>query len=205
MKSQGIKIGVTGGIGSGKTTVCRIFNTLGIPVFAADLEARRIMDSDPDIIGKVIEATGKGIYSSGELNRSELASLIFNNSELLEKINSIVHPAVRNCFEEWATNQSAPYVILEAAILLESKWLDSLDRVITVTAPMEERIRRVVLRNNLTREQVMERIRNQSDDEYKISRSDYVIDNSDNKMIIPEILGIHSDILEQINLLKKNG
>jgi dephospho-CoA kinase len=197
--SSRLKIGVAGGIGSGKTTVCKIFSVLGIPVFSADNEARLVMDSDESVIQQVNELAGKNMYPGGSLDRIEMARLIFNNRELLNRINSIIHPIVINRFYEWEKSQDAPYVILEAAILFESGASEILDRVITVTAPVEERIERVVRRNNLTREQVIERINNQSNDDYKISLSDYVVNNSDNEMIIPAVLNIHNELIKISN------
>ena len=193
--SDNLKLGVTGGIGSGKTTVCRIFEALGIPVFSADNEARVIMDSDKAVIRQVNALAGRDMCCEGKLDRIALASLIFNNRELLGKINNIIHPIVTGRFLAWEKSKDAPYVILEAAILFESGAAKLLDRVITVTAPVEERIERVVQRNSLTREQVAERINNQSDDEYKISLSDYVISNSENEMIIPSVLKIHTEMI----------
>ena len=196
-----MKLGVTGGIGCGKTSVCRVFNVLGIPVFSSDAAARRIMDSDNEVIEKVKKVVGKDVYSSGSLDRPELARLIFNNEDLLKKINSIVHPFVFESFELWAKSVSAPYVIMEAAILIESGASKLVDRIVTVVAPVEERIERVVTRNNLTREQVLERIKNQMSDEEKIRHSDYVIYNSEHEMIIPPILKIHDELL---SLISKN-
>jgi dephospho-CoA kinase len=194
-----LKLGVTGGIGSGKTTVCRIFNVLGVPVFSADSDARVIMDSDEAVISQVNSFTGKDMYKGGQLDRIEMARLIFNDRKLLDKINSIIHPIVIGRFLEWEKTEDAPYVILEAAILFESGASKLLDRVLTVTAPVEERIERVVKRNNLTREQVIERINNQSDDQFKISLSNFVINNSDNDMIIPAVLRIHEEMIKQAN------
>lgn len=196
---MGLKVGVTGGIGSGKTTVCRIFSILGVPVFSADETARAIMDTDIDIAQQINNVAGRNMYSESGLDRTGLAALIFNNRDLLERINKIVHPAVRKKFEIWSGALDAEYVIYEAAILFESGAFSMLDRIITVIAPVEERIERVVKRNNLSREQVLERIRNQSDDEYKISRSDYVINNSENEMVIPVIISIHNEIRNTIN------
>jgi dephospho-CoA kinase len=197
--SAKLKLGVTGGIGSGKTTVCRIFEVLGIPVFSADDEARVIMDSDPSVIMQVNTLAGRDMYSGGALDRIAMANLIFNNRELLGKINNIIHPVVTGRFLDWEKSKSAPYVILEAAILFESGTAKLLDRVITVIAPVEARIERVVQRNNLTREQVVERINNQSEDKYKISLSDYVISNSENDMIIPAVLKIHKEMISLAN------
>jgi dephospho-CoA kinase len=197
--SDKFKLGVTGGIGSGKTSVCRVFNILGIPVFSADDAAKEIMESDPRVSENVNAIAGRNMYFDGKLDRTALAGLIFNNKELLDKINHAVHPVVREHFLNWSKGQDSEYVILEAAILFESGAFKILDRVVTVVAPLDERIDRVLKRNNLTREQVLERIKNQSDDDYKISRSHYVIDNSENEMIIPAIIKIHNDILQHLN------
>ena len=193
------RLGITGGIGSGKTSVGRVFNVLGIPVFSADETAREIMESDQNIIENVNALAGRNMYTDGYLDRKALAGMIFNDSNLLVKINNIVHPVVRGKFIKWSEQQESDYVILEAAILFESGTYKILDRILTVIAPMEERIERVVKRNNLTREQVLDRIRNQSDDDFKIPRSYYVINNSDNEMIIPAVIKIHNDITEYLN------
>jgi dephospho-CoA kinase len=194
-----MKLGITGGIGSGKTSVCRVFNILGIPVFSADPEAQRIMNSNISVINGINEIAGKDLYADGTLNRMELASLIFNDPDILKKVNSLVHPLVFKDFIRWTEEQKSPYVIMEAAILFESGASDIVDRVATVYAPVEERITRVTRRNKLTREQVMERIRNQMDDETRMKMSDYVINNSENEMIIPVILKIHEDLLNHLN------
>lgn len=194
-----MKLGITGGIGSGKTSVCRVFSVLGIPVFSADPEAQMIMNTDVSVIHGINEITGMNLYPDDKLNKTELASLIFHDPELLKRVNSLVHPVVFEHFREWAGIQTTPYVIMEAAILFESGASNLVDRVATVVAPVEERISRVILRNKLTREQVIDRIKNQIDDEERIRLSDYVINNSENEMIIPVILGIHEDILTHLN------
>jgi dephospho-CoA kinase len=194
-----LKLGVTGGIGSGKTTVCRIFEVLGIPVFSADSEARVIMDTDETVKKQVNALAGRDMYSAGTLDRIAMARLIFNNRELLGKINNVIHPVVTERFINWERTKDVPYVILEAAILFESGAAKLLDKILTVTAPEEERIERVVQRNNLTREQVVERINNQSGDKYKISLSDYVISNSENDLIIPAVLNIHAEMIRLAN------
>jgi len=194
-----MKLGITGGIGSGKTSVCRVFNVLGIPVFSADPEARKIMENDIDIKNEINAIVGKDIYPEGHLDRMELASLIFNNKKLLEKVNSLVHPVVFDNFIRWTEKQTAPYVIMEAAILFESGGYKLVDRVATIVAPVEERISRVTQRNMLNRHQVMERIKNQMTDEERISMSDYIIHNSENDMIIPVILDINKDLLTHLN------
>ena len=193
-----IKLGVTGGIGCGKTSVCNVFSILGVPVFSADAEAKKIMEVDTGIILRLNAIAGKNLYAEGTLNRAELAKLIFSNRSMLEKVNSLVHPVVFNRFSEWIKKQEAPYVIMEAAILFESGGREKVDRVVTVTAPVEERIARVICRSNIAREDVMERIKNQMKDSDKIKQSDYIIDNSENEMIIPAILNIHNDILKLV-------
>jgi dephospho-CoA kinase len=198
-KKPGLKLGITGGIGSGKTSVCRVFKVLGIPVFSADPEAKEIMDNDEGIIRRINSITGKNLYSNGNLDRMELATLIFNDNSLLDKVNSLVHPVVFEHFKRWEMEQDAPYVIMEAAILFESGASKLVDRIATIVAPIEERVERVISRNSLSREQVLERIRNQMDDDSRIKQSDYVIHNSEKDMIIPAILKIHADILKYIN------
>jgi dephospho-CoA kinase len=201
MKSDvrpGFKLGVTGGIGSGKTSVCKVFTVLGIPVFSADRIARDIMDSDSEIIRKINTIAGRDLYSDGSLDRMALASLIFNDHTLLEMVNALVHPVVFSHFASWEKNQTAPYVIMEAAILFESGASKLVDKIATIATPEEERLSRVTLRSRLSRRQVMERMKNQLDDESRIKLSDYVIYNSENDMIIPAILGIHEDILRNI-------
>ena len=197
---RGLKLGVTGGIGSGKTTVCKIFTVLGIPVFSADAEARTIQDSDSEIMDKINILAGKDLYLTGKLDRPELARLIFNDKALLEKVNALIHPVVFRNFRKWVSEQDSPYTIMEAAILFESGVYRFMDKILTVVTPIEERIKRLVKGNMLTLEQVMERINNQIDDDSRIKQSDYVIFNSENDMIIPSILGIHKEIL---NLYKK--
>jgi dephospho-CoA kinase len=198
-KRRGMKLCVTGGIGSGKTSVCRVFNTLGIPVFSADAEAKRIMDNDERMISGINSITGKNLYISGTLDRKELAELIFNDHTLLEKVNMLVHPVVFDNFITWEKEQNAPYVIIEAAIIFESRGAKLVDKIVSVVAPVEERIRRIMQRNDLSRKKVIERISNQVDDDTRIRLSDWVIYNSENDMIIPAVLKIHEEILKNIN------
>jgi dephospho-CoA kinase len=194
----GLKLGVTGGIGSGKTSVCKVFRVLGIPVFSADRIARDIMDSDEEIKQEINSIAGRDLYYNGNLDRMTLASLIFNNRDLLEKVNSLVHPLVFDHFTIWQKDQTAPYVIIEAAILFESGASKLVDKIATIVAPEEERISRVTQRSNLSRLQVMERMKNQLPDEARIRQSHYVIYNSENDMIIPAILEIHEDMLRNL-------
>lgn len=189
------RLGVTGGIGSGKTTVCRIFRVLAVPVFVADTVAKELMLNDPAIRSEINLITGQELYSSGTLDKKELARLIFNRPDLLKRVNAAVHPAVLSRFDKWAAASKAPYVIMESAILFEAGADSLVDRVVAISAPVEERIARVMDRNDLNREEVIRRINNQLEDEEREEQSYYIINNSDNEMIIPEILNIHEDML----------
>lgn len=203
MKGAGkprIRLGVTGGIGSGKSSVCKVFNVLGIPVFYSDPEAKAIMNNDLSVRSKINAIAGKDLYLSGNLDREELSTMIFNDEELLGRVNALIHPLVFQNFILWADMQTAPYVIMEAAILFESGASELVDKVLTVVAPLDQRIDRLVKGNQLTREQVMDRIRNQMDDDVKVKNSDYIIYNSEDDMIIPSVLRIHRDLLRQIGI-----
>lgn len=199
-EKSGFKLGITGGIGSGKTSVCRVFTVLNIPVFSADREASHIMDNESGIQDKLNSISGTDLYAKGRLDRPALASIIFNDKTILEKVNALIHPFVFDNFRKWSVQQTSPYVIMEAAILFESGASAYIDKVATVVAPVDQRVARVIRRNKLTKEQVMERMRNQMNDETRIKLSDYIIYNSENDMIIPAILKIHQEILTLINL-----
>lgn len=193
------RLGVTGGIGSGKTTVCKTFNVLGVPVFSADEEGRVIMDTDTQLREDLNNLVGEDLYASGGLDRRRLASIIFNDSEMLNKVNNLVHPFVFANYREWCQQQYSDYVIFEAAILFETGAEEHVDKTLAVIAPMEERVKRVMERNKMSRQQVMARVHNQISDEEMIKRSDYHINNSDKEMIIPQVLEIHKGILHYLN------
>jgi dephospho-CoA kinase len=171
-------IGLTGGIGSGKTTIANYFESFGIPVYIADDEARKIMQSS-EIIVAIKNVFGDEVFENELLNREKLAKIVFNEPEKLEKLNKIVHPAVKKHFEQWLLqHKKVPYVIYEAAILFESGGYKNCDLIITVTAPIESRIQRVVERDKTTRELVLKRINAQWTDEQRISKSDFIIENT---------------------------
>jgi dephospho-CoA kinase len=193
---KSLKLGITGGIGSGKSTVCRVFAVLGIPVFSADDEAKKIQDNDRFIQDQISSLAGRDLFPGGRLDRAEMARLIFSNSGLLEKVNAVVHPAVFNSFEKWLKLQNSPYSIMEAAILFESGASKLMDRIVTVVTPLEERIERLVAGKRFTREQVTERIRNQLDDSSRLPQSDFIIFNSENDMVIPAVLGVHAEMIK---------
>jgi dephospho-CoA kinase len=171
-------IGLTGGIGSGKTMVAKYIESLGIPVYIADDEAKKLMDL-PEIIHEIIEAFGNEINDNGVLNREKLAKLVFNDPEKLQKLNSIVHPKVKKHFDTWVENhKSHPLVVKEAAILFESGAYKGCDAIITVTAPVEIRLQRVVERDKSDKQSVLKRMNAQWTDEQRVAKSDYVIHNT---------------------------
>jgi len=184
------KIGITGGIGSGKTTVCEIFKLLGVPVFHADDEAKNLQNNDLHIRALLIKLFGKHIYSTdGMLDRKKLAELIFNDSDALAKVNSIIHPAVRKSFLKWTDNhQDAYYILYEAAILLESGYASDFDRTILVLADEKVRIERVIKRDHVSEELVKQRINNQMPEAKKIKMVDFIIENSNEKLLFPQII-----------------
>ena len=170
-------IGLTGGIGSGKTTVANHFMDAGIPVYIADDEARKIMQSN-EIIAEIKNTFGNTVFDNGILNREKLSGIVFNDPEKLKLLNAIIHPAVKKHFSSWILNhKSSPYIIYEAAILFESGSYKDCDIIITVTAPLESRIQRVIQRDKTTRENVLRRINMQWNDDQRIEKSDYVIEN----------------------------
>jgi dephospho-CoA kinase len=170
-------IGLTGGIGTGKTMVAEYFKSLGIPVYIADEEARQLMTSD-NIINALSNEFGKEILENGFLNREKLAQLVFNNPKKLQKLNSIVHPEVKKHFDNWVEKHKIyPFIVKEAAILFESGSYKYCDTIITVTAPLETRLQRVMKRDKTDRESVLKRIENQWTDEQRIAKSNYVIHN----------------------------
>ena len=170
-------IGLTGGIGSGKTTIANHFMTAGIPVYIADDAARKIMQSE-EIIEEIKKKFGTAIFETCILNREKLAQIVFNDPEKLKLLNAIIHPAVKKHFRNWILDhKNAPFIIYEAAILFESGSYKDCDKIITVTAPMESRIQRVIARDNTTREQVLKRINAQWNDDQRKAKSDYVIEN----------------------------
>jgi dephospho-CoA kinase len=170
-------IGLTGGIGSGKTTIANYFRNAGIPVYIADDQARNIMES-PEIVAEIKNIFGNSIFENDILNRSKLAEIVFNNPEKLEKLNAIIHPAVKKHFSQWILNyKNEPFVVYEAAILFESGNYKNCDYIITVTAPTESRIERVIQRDKTTRDNVLKRMSMQWKDDQRIPKSDFVIEN----------------------------
>lgn len=191
------KIGITGGIGSGKTTVCKVFELLGVPVYYSDLGAREVLTTDTAVKAAIADYFGNDFFlANGLVDRTKLAAAVFNNKEKLNYLNSIVHPSVARHFDAWVQQYiNAPYVLREAAILFESGAHQTSDKIITVTAPLELKIERTMKRDNITKEQVLERINNQTSDEEKIKQSQFVIYNDEQQLLIPQVLKIHQQLM----------
>ena len=188
-------IGLTGGIGSGKSTVANMFKELGVPVYNSDERAKYLMNTSLEIKSQLIKLLGEEAYKGDKLNRSFIAEKVFSNTNLLAKLNDIVHPIVRNDFIDWTKKQDYSYVIQETALLFENKAQDLYDSIILVTAPIETRIIRVVDRDKSSREQVIARMKNQLDDKKKLNLSNYVIENIDLERTSSNVLQVHASIL----------
>ncbi|MDD4777565.1 MAG: dephospho-CoA kinase [Fermentimonas sp.] len=190
-----IKIGITGGIGSGKSVVSEIFRLYDIPIFDADKEAKRLNDTSPKIRKQLIYHFGSDIYDNDRLNRRKFADLIFSNEQNVKIANSIIHPEVADCFVEWCNNyKERPFVIIDAALLIEAGFNQFVDKVITVYAPEDIRIERVMKRDHISREQVEARMNNQMSEEEKIRLSDFVIYNDNSRSLIKQVSKVISDL-----------
>lgn len=186
-----LKIGLTGGIGSGKSTVAKIFETLGIPVYYADAEAKRLMNSSETLKKVIRQNFGEATYENDQLNRKYLGGIVFNNPEKLELLNALIHPVTINDAEQWMQQQSAPYSIKEAALLFESGAAENLDLIVGVYAPQALRIKRVMKRDGLTADEIMKRINRQVNEEMKMKLCDFVITNNEQELLVPQVLKLH--------------
>lgn len=191
-----MRIGVTGGIGSGKSTVCRLFGVLGIPVYDSDARAKKLMSEDGRLMAEITELFGERAYADGVLDRAYISSRVFTDPQLLAVLNAIVHPAVGCDFLKWCEQQGAKYVILESAILFESGFDKYADRTITVSAPESERIERTTHRDEANVESVRARIANQMTDAQREARADYVIRNDEDSMITDQVLRLHKIFMD---------
>lgn len=194
-----IVVGLTGGIGSGKTTVAQQFVRLGVPVYIADDEAKKLMNRSKIIKRKLIQLFGAQVYLDNQLNKPFIANIIFNDKTYLQKMNAIVHPRVAAHFKKWLAKQNSPYVIKEVAILFENGGHKQCDYVITVTAPREVRMERLLKRDDTTKEKVEAIMKNQWSDEEKVKLSDYIITNIELENTINQVEKIHVKILKSIN------
>ncbi|QQL50777.1 dephospho-CoA kinase [Mucilaginibacter ginkgonis] len=191
-----LKIGLTGNIGSGKTTVSKIFALLGVPVFYADESAKNVMTADVVLIQAITNTFGKESYfDDGSLNRKHIAAQVFSDPEALQRLNAIVHPAVFRDFDNWVTLQQVSYVIKEAAILFESGSYLHCDKSIIVTAPLDLRLQRTIARDGITLDEAKARDSRQKPENEKTKLADFFIVNDDTQMVIPQVLALHNRLL----------
>ncbi len=186
-----IRIGITGGIGSGKSTICRIFSLFGIPVFYADDEAKKLYDREPVLREQIIHLFGEHVYPNGKFDRQKMKNIVFHHPGKLAKLNAIVHPMVKKYADEWMQNQKGCYAIKEAALLVESGAYQSLDELIYVSAPEDTRLQRVMMRDRLTANEVRARIRSQMDEAEKIKFAKHIILNDNHQLLIPQVAALH--------------
>ncbi|MDX1314459.1 MAG: dephospho-CoA kinase [Eudoraea sp.] len=189
-------VGLTGGIGSGKTTVSNMFADLGVPVYNSDKQAKMLMTTSKKLRDQISKLLGDKAYKEGKLQRDYIARKVFASPELLEQLNALVHPAVKEDFFEWSLEQDHPYVIQEAAILIENGSHAAFDKMILVTAPVEERIARILKRDLSSREAILERMQHQWEDSRKAEYADYVIENNELGETRKQVAAIHAELLE---------
>ena len=191
-----LRVGITGGIGSGKSTAARVFEVLGIPVYYADDAAKRLMNEDEDLKQKIQLQFGNEVYKNGKLDKKYLADIVFTSPEKLALLNALVHPATLKDADKWMEKNTTPYCIKEAALIFESGAQQNLDYVIGVTAPSPLRILRTMNRDGITREEVIARMDKQMDDTIKMKLCDFIIKNDEQEMLLPQILQLHKKILK---------
>lgn len=186
-----LRVGLTGGIGSGKSTVAKVFELLGIPVYYADDATKQLMNTNPGLRTSILEHFGSDAYVNNELNRKYLASVVFADKEKLDLLNSLTHPVTIRDADEWMSRQTSPYVIKEAALLFESGAAAHLDTIVGVYAPQHIRVKRVMERDGLNAEEVIKRISRQIDEEMKMKLCDHVITNNEQELLLPQVLALH--------------
>jgi len=196
-----LKIGITGGIGSGKSTVAKVFEVLGIPVYYADDAAKRLMNEDEELKANIQLQFGNEVYANGLLDRKRLAEMVFTSPEKLTRLNALVHPATLQDAERWMQQQHTPYAVKEAALIFESGAHEHLDYVIGVTAPAPIRIQRTMHRDGISREEVIARMNKQMDESIKMKLCDFVIRNNEQEMLLPQVLELHKK-LQQLSFNK---
>lgn len=195
-----LKIGITGGIGSGKSTIAKIFEVIGIPIYNADDAAKRLMNEKEELKNQILLHFGNESYNQGILNKKYIASIVFNDPEKLALLNSLVHPVTINDADEWIQKQTSPYIIKEAALFFESGTHAHVDQIIGVFTPAPLRILRVMKRDNITRDEVLARMNKQIDEEIKMRLCDHVITNNEQELVLPQVMKLHTLFLEQAKL-----
>ena len=188
-------IGLTGGIGSGKSTVLELFKFLGVKTYSADESAKKLVNTDPYLINLIKSSFGENIYDKGQLNSKKLSDIVFEDKEKLKLLNSIIHPAVDKDFKLFLNSNNEDYIVKEAAIIFETKSENNYDKIILIQSPLEIRIERVINRDNISREEVMKRINNQLDENLIIDKCDYVISNENKEDLEDKVLSIHHDLI----------
>ncbi|MDC1034084.1 dephospho-CoA kinase [Flavobacteriaceae bacterium] len=188
-------IGLTGGIGSGKSTVLELFKILGVKTYSADESAKKLANTDPYLINLIKSSFGENIYDKGQLNSKKLSDIVFEDKEKLKLLNSIIHPAVAKDFKLFLNSNNEDYIVKEAAIIFETKSENNYDKIILIQSPLEIRIERVINRDNISREEVMKRINNQLDENLIIDKCDYVISNENKEDLEDKVLSIHLDLI----------
>lgn len=191
-----IKVGITGGIGAGKSLICDLYKVLKVPVYNSDQRAKHLLYNDPDILKEVASTFGEEVFENGALSRNKLAEIVFNAGNKLKKLNAIIHPAVRSDFKTWCDAQKSPYVIQEAAILVETGGYKNLDKLILVTAPEKVRIKRIQHRDGTNVDQIKARMVHQLSDEEKRKLTDFEIVNDGDQMLIPQVMNIHHQLIK---------
>ena len=191
-----LKIGITGGIGSGKTTVAKIFELLNVPVYYADATSKSLYETDKELMQNIKDHFGETIYTGNQLNRSMMAAIVFNDPHKLELLNSLVHPPTLRHADAWMQQQTAPYIIKEAALLFESGSAGGLDYIIGVHTPQAMRLKRVMDRDGVSREEVLKRMNRQIDENIKMKLCDFLIENNEQQLVIPQVLHLHQHFLE---------
>ena len=187
-------IGLTGGIGSGKSTVLELFKILGVKTYSADESAKKLVNTDPYLINLIKSSFGENIYDKGQLNSKKLSKIVFEDTEKLKLLNSIIHPVVAKDFKLFLNSNNEDYIVKEAAIIFETKSENNYDKIIFIQSPLEIRIERVINRDNISREEVMKRINNQIDENLIIDKCDYVIRNENIEDLEDKVLSIHLDL-----------
>jgi dephospho-CoA kinase len=190
-----LRVGLTGGLGSGKSTAAQIFEVLGIPVYYADVAAKRLMNEDAELRSAITVIFGKEAYSNNILDRKYISSIVFSDSAKLELLNRLVHPVTKKDSEAWMQQQTTPYAIHEAALIFEAKVSERLDYVIGVSSPTELRIKRAIERDKVNREEVLKRMNQQLDEDIKMSKCDFLLINDEQQLLIPQVVGLHEKLI----------